>query len=262
MGAYTNIGRRLELVAQLLDHEAHTGRGLGVVSVATRAGREKSQISRGLAALEAEALVTRDDETLEFGVGAALLSLAARAGTPALLRRAVPVLERLAAEQGERADLNVLHDGQVLTVESVPSASTVQSVGWTGRRTPVHCTAAGRVLTCRLGVDDLVAIVGPDPLPVAGPRSPGDLAELIRRLDDTRAAGWAVADGELDADVMAVAAPVRDRLGATVAAITVAGPTVRVRSRIDELAAAVRAAAAAASDTGDDTDDDTDAPGG
>ena len=34
MTAYTNIGRRLELVACLLDHEASTGRGMGVISVA------------------------------------------------------------------------------------------------------------------------------------------------------------------------------------------------------------------------------------
>ena len=141
MTAYTNIGRRLELVAGLLDHEATTGRGMGVVSVAARVGREKSQISRGLAALANEGLVGRDRDSLEFSVGPALLVLAAQAGEPELVRSALPVLERLGAVTGERVDLAVLHDGQVLTIESIASSSTVQSVGWVGRRTPLHCTA-------------------------------------------------------------------------------------------------------------------------
>jgi len=244
MTLHTNIGRRLELMACLLEHEASVGRGMGVVSVGARVDREKSQVSRGLAALAREGLVERDSENLEFTVGPALLALAARSGSPDLLVLALPVLERLAAELGERADLAVLHGGQVLTIESVASSSTVQSVGWTGRRTPLHCTAAGRVLVCRLTEAEVDDLVGPDPLPVAGPNGPEDRAEFHRRLAATLEEGWAVADRELDPDVVAVAAPVGTRHGMVRAAITVACPAFRVGGRLDEIVDAVRRAAA------------------
>lgn len=242
MSAHTNIGRRLELVACLLDHEANTGRGLGVVSVAERVGREKTQISRGLAALVRDGLVGRDDETLEFAAGQALLSLAAQAGMPELSQRALAVLEHLAGVLGERADLAVLHDHQVLTVESVASSSVVQAVGWTGRRTPLHCTAAGRVLLASQTPDAIATMLGPDPLPLGGPNCPTTHAEVMRRVRRAARDGVAVADRELDIDVVAVAGPVRWQ-GSVVAAVTVAGPEFRVRDHLAEVKDAVRRAA-------------------
>ena len=243
MTAYTNIGRRMELVACLLDHEASTGRGMGVVSVAARMGREKSQISRGLAALANEGLAERDQESLEFGVGPTLLALAARSGVPDLVRSALPVLERLAATTGERVDLAVLDDGQALTIESIASSSTVQSVGWVGRRTPLHCTASGRVLLASLPAADAAALIEAAPLGTGGPKGPRTIAELNRRVTAARRAGWAQADGELEADVMAVAAPVVAAAG-SVAALTVSGPSFRMRPSTDAVVAATQRAAA------------------
>lgn len=242
MTAYTNIGRRIELVACLLDHEATTGRGMGVVSVAARVEREKSQISRGLAALALEGLAERDHESLEFGVGPTLLALAARSGVPALVRRSLPVLERLGAVTGERVDLAVLDDGQVLTVETVASSSTVQSVGWVGRRTPLHCTASGRVLLAALPADEAAALIETAPLGTSGPKGPRTTAELTRRVAAARRNGWALADGELDADVMAVAAPITGVAG-VVAAIVVSGPSFRMRADSEAVVAAARQAA-------------------
>ena len=249
MTVHTNIGRRLELLACLLEHEASVGRGMGVVSVGSRVDREKSQISRGLAALSREGLVERDPENLEFAVGPVLLALAARAGSPDLLVLAQPVLERLAAELGERSDLAVLDGAQVLTIDSVAASSSVQSVGWTGRRTPLHCTAAGRVLVCGMPEAEIDDLLGPDPLPVAGPNGPTNRAEFHARLADTRRDGWAVADRELDLDVVAVAAPVLGRNGAVRAAITVACPAFRVGTRLDDIVESVRRAAAGLSAT-------------
>ena len=48
-------------------------------------------------------------------------------------------------------------------------------------------------------------------------------------LDDVRARGYATAVEELEPGLWAVAAPVRDATGAVVAALSVSGPTVRLR---------------------------------
>jgi DNA-binding IclR family transcriptional regulator len=244
VSVHSNIGRRLELLAALLDNEAATGRGLGVVAMAARVRREKSQISRGFAALVREDLADRDAQTLEFAVGPAMLALAARAGAPKLLAVAHPVVESLAAAVGERVDLVVLHERQVLAVDSIASSSTVQSVGWTGRRTPLYCTAAGRVLLAPFSDAEISALIGPEPLSVAGPNAPVTLGDLLARVAATRRDGFAVAERELDPDVTAVAAPVCDHDGAVLAAVTVAGPAFRVEQHVDELVAAVLDAAA------------------
>ncbi len=65
------------------------------------------------------------------------------------------------------------------------------------------------------------------PLEPLAPRTVPSADDL--GLDDVRACGYAIAVEELEPGLWAVAAPVRDASGAVVAALSVSGPTVRVR---------------------------------
>ena len=71
-------------------------------------------------------------------------------------------------------------------------------------------------------------------------------AEVMRRIDQAKRDGVAVADRELDVDVVAVACPVFSR-GTVAAAVTVAGPEFRVRGHLRAVQQAVRRAAQALS---------------
>ena len=122
----------------------------------------------------------------------------------------------------------------------------VQAVGWTGRRSPLHCTAAGRALMWQLSADEIADLLGPDPLTLGGPNCPTTGAEVMRRIDQAKRDGVAVADRELDVDVVAVACPVFSR-GTVAAAVTVAGPEFRVRGHLRAVQQAVRRAAQALS---------------
>jgi IclR family transcriptional regulator, KDG regulon repressor len=239
----TNVGRRLEILSAVLHHEARTGEGLGVVAVSEAIGREKTQISRGLRHLAEAALVERDGVSREFLAGAELLTLASRAGDTELLRAAPRTLERLAADSGERSHLSVLSGGEVLTIDTVAATSGVQAVGWVGRTTPAHCTAAGAALLVDHGPGELRELLGDRPLPPAGPGGPRTLEELARRLEEVARRQIAVSDGEFQEGLMAVAAPVRGSAGQVVAAIHVAGPDFRLRPRVGSVLGAVAAAA-------------------
>ncbi|TMR32186.1 hypothetical protein ETD96_30295, partial [Actinomadura geliboluensis] len=71
------LRRDLEIL-DLLAQAGHATRGLGVSRIARLLNREKSQVSRALKAMEAEALVDRDPDSLEFRLGWRLYALAAR----------------------------------------------------------------------------------------------------------------------------------------------------------------------------------------
>lgn len=224
----TNIGRRLQILDCILRHEAQGRGGLAVVAVSDQLGREKSQISRGLAALASCGLVDREDSR-EFIVGARLLELAARAGRPALLRQARRVCRQIAADLGERVQLNVIVRDRVLTVETFASVAAVQAAAWVGMTNPLHCTAGGRALLFDDDDEALRARLGADPFPEGLPPAPRTLAELRSRLSEEREGGVATASGELEDDLASIAAPIRDRSGQIIAALTVAGP----RSRLE-----------------------------
>src|ERR1035437_6218591 len=87
----------MEVLRELASDECLRRGGLGVVRIAVRLGREKSQVSRALRALEGEGLVERDPGTRTYQLG--LYTLAARGVETRLVRAANGHLNRLAQEQ-------------------------------------------------------------------------------------------------------------------------------------------------------------------
>jgi IclR family KDG regulon transcriptional repressor len=234
----------MQILAELLAHEAETGRGLGVVGLAVATGREKTQISRGLKMLLDAGLVERDPETLEYVNGLRILDLAGRAGQPLLLRRARPICQRLASEAGERVSLAVASRRGVLSVETFAAVAPVQAMDWVGQVLP-WSTAAGRVLLMAADDESLEEYLSTDG--VAADLQTSTVAVLHERLRPTWLAGYAITHGQPNAEPSAVAAPILDGEGLPVAAVVLAGPAERLAPRLTVTARMVVAAADAIS---------------
>src|SRR5581483_4814345 len=181
-------------------------------------GQDKSLVSRTLKVLAEYGLVDRDSQTLAYRLGWGVFALAARAGDTRLLEAAQPVLRRLVERLGERAHLSVLRGAEVLTVLSESPPRAIQAAGWVGRTVPAYCTSSGRALLVDHDRDRLGALLGPGPFGRFGPSTPGTLDEVAARVEDARVRGYAVADEELEAGLVAVGAPVRDFRGRVAAA--------------------------------------------
>jgi IclR family pca regulon transcriptional regulator len=79
----------------------------------------------------------------------------------------------------------------------------------------------GRVLLAGLPEEDLEAYLAKVTLNRLTPRTVGSVGALRTELARVRAQGWAIVDQELEEGLRAVAAPIRDRTGRTVAAINI-----------------------------------------
>jgi DNA-binding IclR family transcriptional regulator len=237
-----------ERVAALLMAFGQGGHGSehGVSDLARAVGRERSQVSRMLHALERSGLVEQDPETRRYRLGWSLLVLAAGAGDAALLRAARPVLRRIVARTGEVALLSVQRGNRSLTVLREESAQSLRAGGWVGRSSPMHCTASGRALLFDSD-DDLVEALVSDDLqaPAHGLAAPRDLGELLDRLAAERERGYALASEEVEIGLTSVGVPVRDHANDLVAVVNISGPTSRMITRIDDIARRLRAAATA-----------------
>jgi DNA-binding IclR family transcriptional regulator len=239
----SSLLRGLELLEALDSDEAHAAGGLGVTRIAALVGREKSQVSRALAALAAAGYVEREPGTRRYRIGWRIAAMGGRAREALLAAAAAPVLRRLVAEVGETAHVTVLRGDEVLTLASESPARAVEAAGWIGRTVPVWCTASGRALLA--GEDDAaVRLRVGGRLAAAGPNAPRSAAQLLERLRADRRRGFAVADEELEAGLLGVAAPVRDASGLVVAAVNVSGPKYRLGPGLAAAGAAVVAAAA------------------
>ena len=242
-GADSSLGRGLDILLALGSPDAAENGGLGVVRIAERVGREKTQVSRALKTLAQYGLVDRDPETLDYRLGWRLFALAAQAGRQRLLEEARPICEGLVARLGETAHLSVLDGADVVTLLSKLSPSAVHASDGSGRRTPAHCTAAGRALLLDHSEAFVTALFPDRRLPAAGPRSPRSAAQLWRRIQAARNAGFALSDEEFEAGLVSVAAPVRDFRGRIVAALNVSGPKFRFIRGFEASGAVVREAA-------------------
>jgi len=198
------LRRDMEVLRELASDECLRRDGLGVVRIALRLGREKSQVSRALRALEDEGLVRRDPRTRTYKLGWGLYTLAARGVETNLVLAASSHLNRLADEQQADVQLCVLIGGRVLTLISLPSAAPG------GSEAPA-LGPCGPVLTLDWP-DAALRTLEPD----------GALSEhLLAGRAKARAGGY-VHQPASDAGPARYAAPVRDFRGVVLAAIQLA----------------------------------------
>ena len=237
-----------ERVAALLLAFGQGGAGSehGVSDLARAVGRERSQVSRMLHALERGGLVEQVPRTRRYRLGWALLVLASGAGDAALLRTARPVLRKVVARTGEVALLSVQRGNRSLTVAREESMQSLRAGGWVGRSSPMHCTASGRALLFDSDDEVVEALTSDDLLaPTHGLAGPRDLAELLDRLRTERDRGYALASEEVEIGLTSLGVPIRDDAGDLVAVINISGPTSRLVMRVEEISRRLLAAATA-----------------
>ncbi|WP_460957198.1 IclR family transcriptional regulator domain-containing protein [Parasphingorhabdus pacifica] len=150
---------------------------------------------------------------LEFGY--AYLS-----GRP-LPKLADPHLHRLAEELRESTSVAVLDGDDIYYVARVPSSRLLSVAITVGTRFPAHATSMGKVLLAGLSEEELDARVARMELTKLTARTITSATELRAEIQQVRARGWAVSDGELEEGLHGVAAPLRDRSARVVAAVNV-----------------------------------------
>jgi len=218
----------------------------GVSELARRLGLHKSTASRLLATLERRGLVEQDEGSGKYRLGLVVIRLAERAERTLDLRTiALPELERLARVTRETVTLGIVEADGCLTVAQVDGPNMVACPDWTGRTTPLHCVASGKVLLAAMAERDVLRIARPG-LPARTERTITGLEALLEELARIRRRGFATAFSEWIEGTNGVAVPVADARGRVIASIGVWGPAFRVTAgRVAEIVTSTREAAAA-----------------
>ena len=216
----TSVARALILLEQLRDNE----HGLGVNELARRIDVNPSTASRLLSTLESFGIVQRDGQG-PYRLGLALVTLADRVLSRLDLRAlARPILFELMEQTGETATLSLPGEREAITVDSVPSRSSVVSMARLGRPSVAHATSVGKVMLAfgggRLPLErDLIAFTD---------RTITDRDQLAAEVTTIQERGYGTVFGEREVDVNAIAAPVFERSGVLAAILGLQGPANRL----------------------------------
>lgn len=210
----------------LLDAVADSDGGARVRELARRIGVNPSTASRLLGTLQAGGLVEREPGG-SYRLGLKLVALSDRVlGQLDVRDRARPWLTWLVQETGETATLSVPGGGEAITVDFVPSPSSVVSLARLGRPSVAHATAVGKVMLA-FGAE-VPRLDPPADLTAFTERTITDRAALSDELERVRRSGAAEAVGEREPDLNALAAPVIGRGGELVAILGLQGPAARL----------------------------------
>jgi len=162
-------------------------------------------------ALEAHGLVGRDEQgRFRLGVRLAAWGRQAEASTGGLLEHASDVLADLRDATGESAQLYVRDGDHRVCVAAAERPAGLRDTVPIGARLSLVAGSGAKVL---------LAWADPNGWPVEAD---------VGALRTVRTRGWAVSVAEREAGVASVSAPVRDRSGAVVAALSVSGPIDRL----------------------------------
>jgi len=213
MGQSSGIGV-LDKAVQVLRATAVAPTGLAELCAVT--GLPRATAHRLAVGLEVHGLLARDQQG-RWRPGPLLAVLAAGAPDP-LVQAASEVLPRLRDRTGESVQV-YRPDGLVRVCIAVaePTAGLRDTVPL-GARLPMSAGSAAKVLAAWGDPAGLRAVLA-------------DATYTERTLAEVRRRGWAQSVAEREAGVASVSAPVRDRAGAVIAAVSVSGPVERIGRR-------------------------------
>ena len=218
---------------------------LPLAELVRRTGLHKATVHRLAGELVANRLLDRTGAAYRLSGG--LFELGMRASFErSLLEVAMPFLQDLYERTHETVHLGVREGPEVVYVAKIGGHRQVTAPSRAGGRMPLHCTAIGKVLLAH-ATPELRRSLLAGPLERRTPHTVVARGLLDRQLKRVLDAGVAFEREESAPGIVCVAAPVL--VGGTdpVAAISITGPSSRLRP--EQHIAAVRAAAASLAST-------------
>lgn len=223
-GGVRTVHRAIDVLLALGD----ASRPVGPSEISAKTGIDKATVYRLL-----QTLVTRDFARAIDGEGRYVLGLGlVRLGGVVLggvdLREvSLEPMRRLRDLFNETVALSIFSNGQRVHLQQVESTHAVRWMVEVGQAGPLYAGAAGRAIYAHLPEAERKVLGAAMHFRKLGPRAPSSAAELERQVEGIRKAGVAIATNEISSSATGVAAPIFDRTGRPVAALTVCGPDSR-----------------------------------
>lgn len=218
----------------------------GVSEVASEIEVHKSTAFRLLGALEGRGLVEQSADRGKYRLGFGLIPLAGAVSDRLdVTQQGRAICHRMAEEMGETINVAVLQEHWAVNVDQARGPSTVATHNWIGRLTPLHCTSSGKVLLAHLPAEHRAGLLAASGMTRLTSGTVTSAAALDVELARVREDGYALAVEEYETGLNAVAAPVLDRAGEVIAAVSVSGPSYRLtEERLATLIEPLKAGAA------------------
>lgn len=202
-------------------------RDLSLAELCYRLGIPKTTVFRYLQTLVAHGFVRHDPQADRYGLGLRLWDLGQLVGANTRLREvAMPPMEALRDRFDETVNLGVIDGKEIVYMEMAESRRSLRMQARLGGRDPVYTTSLGRAMLAFLP-DERWPDHLPTRLSARTAQTICSLPALRSELMATRIRGYAAENGENEEDARCIGAPIWDRRGEIIAAVSLSAPASR-----------------------------------
>ena len=227
--------KTVERAGLILACFSEAGPHLTLTELAAKLELNPSTVYRYIASLQAAGLLERDARQGGYRLGLRVIELAGIALNQIEARKhALDELDRLRDELNLLTNLAVLFEGDVLHLAHSAPKEVPRMYTTLGRRAVAHCTALGKVLLAHRPWEEVREIIRQCGWRPYTPKSIQSFERLQTELAEIRKRGYSLDREERRLGVGCIAAPVRERSGQVVAALSVSGALERLTKKTGE----------------------------
>jgi DNA-binding IclR family transcriptional regulator len=213
----------------ILEAVARRRDGIGLAELSKQIGLHNSTTFHLAKTMVSLGYLRQEKDSKRYRVGRPLFALAASSlDEIEMVNVATPLLEDLALETGESSHFAVRMGDAVVVIARTSGPGAFQLTDRVGIVRPAHSTALGKVILASLRDDQLTRFLERVELKPSTEKSITEVPVLLREIDEIRRSGIAFDDGEFNAEVRCIAAPVRDFTGNIIGALGISGPIWRL----------------------------------
>lgn len=229
-----SVSRALDIIALISLQKG----GLGVTDISKQMDINKSSVYRILSTLVKYGYVEQDEETSRYKLGYKFLEISSHLLESIDLRQeAKAYLQQLENETNEVIHLVVYDQGEVVYIEKLDGNEALRMHSRVGKRAPMHCTAVGKAILAHLPSNVVSDIIARKGLPMHTDQTITNKDELLQELTKVKENGYALDLEENEYGITCIAAPIFDHLGKAIAAVSISGPSIRMKKeRLQQLA--------------------------
>jgi IclR family transcriptional regulator, KDG regulon repressor len=204
---------------------------LALKDISERGDVGRTSAFRILFTLATRGYVHKNPATGKYRLSTKLMEIARRSvGDQKLVHLAHPYLQRLYERFNETVNLAVYQDGEIVYVEILESSRAFRMTAEVGSRVPIHSTALGKVIAAYLPEDVIVGRLRGYEWTLFTPRTIASPTEFLRALRQIRKQGYSLDKEETELGATCLGAAIVDRRQYPLGAISVSGPSHRIRA--------------------------------
>ncbi len=226
-----SVDRALDVI--ILLHEA--GKEMGVSEIAEKLDTYKSTIHRTLASLEGKGFVKQNPDTEKYWLGMKLYAIGMEIGNKLPIKEMIkPYCDALHKEFGEVVNASVLdltnadNPQGIIIYKSFDATQLLIVNPPEGAGSPIYGSSVGK---CLLAFNDIdLEQFKHIPLKKYTDKTIDNWDDLEKNIEEVKNNGYAVDDEELEIGLTCIGAPILDKNNKAIAAISLSGPTQRMKS--------------------------------